>query len=152
MQTGFCLKTSNRCNLFVVSRLCPDIFCFAFLSLSFFILCANDLLKLSLSLESGWLTMAMVAGVGLRVLRHILQRSWPHLHSGPAHTEALRKGEWSALSGKINKSNSDFFLGEAGSFGLIAGPLTWTDFKEANVFLHIERSICVENGESERQW
>ena len=53
MQTGFCLKISNRCNLFVVSRLCPDIFCFAFLSLSFFILCANDLLKLSLSIESG---------------------------------------------------------------------------------------------------
>ena len=78
-------------------------------SLSFFILCANDLLKLSLSIESGWLTMAMVAGVGLRVLRHLLQRSRPHLHSGPAHTEALRKGEWSALSGKINNSNSNFF-------------------------------------------
>ena len=55
------------------------------------------------------LTMAMVAGVGLRVLRHLLQRSRPHLHSGPAHTEALRKGEWSALSGKINNSNSNFF-------------------------------------------
>ena len=81
----------------------------SFVSLSFFILCANDLLKLSLSIESGWLTMAMVAGVGLRVLRHLLQRSRPHLHSGPAHTEALRKGEWSALSGKINNSNSNFF-------------------------------------------
>ena len=59
---------------------------------------------------------------------------------------AARGGEAIILTPTHNLS------GETGSFGLVTGPFTWTDFKEANVFLHVERSLRVENGESERQW
>ena len=150
MQTGFCLKISNRCNLFVVSRLCPDIFCFAFLSLSFFILCANDLLKLSLSIESGWQWqwLQVLASECCDISYNDLDLIFTVDLPTQKHYERVSGVLWVEKSTILTPT----FLGEAGSFGLIAGPLTWTDFKEANVFLHIERSICVENGESERQW
>ena len=42
------------------------------------------------------------------------------------------------------------FSGETGSVRLFARSFAGTDFKEANVFVHSERGLRVEDGESER--